>query len=382
MRAGDLRRHRRPVPQEADAGRLRPRQPRAAAAGLLARRVRPPRLGGRGLRAGRARLGARVRPDAVPRGGLAAARRGHAFIPGDFDDDVAFKQLAATVDELDASRGTSGNYAFYLSVPPKFFPKVVQQLKKHGLADAPEGSWRRAVIEKPFGHDLASAQELNALVHEVFAPEQVFRIDHYLGKETVQNILALRFANPMFEPIWNRSLRRPRADHDGRGHRHRWPRRLLRRHRRRTRRHPEPPPPAAGADRDGGARRLRRRVPAHREAEGAERGEAPRATWASTPYAASTRAGWQGGEEVRGYLEEDGIDPRVQHRHLRRRQAGDRQPPLGGRPLLPADRQAARPPRHGDRGRLPARPALPVRPDATEELGRTRSSSASSPTRA
>ncbi|CAL9369633.1 glucose-6-phosphate dehydrogenase [Streptomyces sp. DH-12] len=131
---------------------------------------------------------------------------GMRFVPGDFDDDHAFDQLREAVDELDTSRGTSGNYAFYLSVPPKFFPKVVQQLKKHGLADAPEGSWRRAVIEKPFGHDLTSAQELNAIVHEVFDPEQVFRIDHYLGKETVQNILALRFANQMFEPIWNRSF--------------------------------------------------------------------------------------------------------------------------------------------------------------------------------
>ncbi|KFG72623.1 glucose-6-phosphate dehydrogenase [Streptomyces mutabilis] len=130
---------------------------------------------------------------------------GMRFIPGDFDDDEAFEQLHKAVQELDTSRGTSGNYAFYLSVPPKFFPKVVQQLKKHGLTDAPDGSWRRAVIEKPFGHDLGSARELNALVHEVFDPEQVFRIDHYLGKETVQNILALRFANQMFEPIWNRS---------------------------------------------------------------------------------------------------------------------------------------------------------------------------------
>ncbi|GAB2808856.1 glucose-6-phosphate dehydrogenase [Streptomyces chlorus] len=131
---------------------------------------------------------------------------GMRFVPGDFDDDTAFEQLRLTVDELDSSRGTSGNYAFYLSVPPRFFPKVVQQLKKHGLADAPAGAWRRAVIEKPFGHDLRSAKELNAIVHEVFAPDQVFRIDHYLGKETVQNILALRFANTMFEPIWNRSF--------------------------------------------------------------------------------------------------------------------------------------------------------------------------------
>ncbi|MDX3314392.1 glucose-6-phosphate dehydrogenase [Streptomyces sp. NPDC054884] len=131
---------------------------------------------------------------------------GMRFIPGDFDDDTAFKQLKTAVEELDASRGTGGNFAFYLSVPPKFFPKVVEQLKKHGLAKAPEGSWRRAVIEKPFGRDLVSAQQLNTVVHDVFEPDQVFRIDHYLGKETVQNILALRFANTMFEPIWNRSF--------------------------------------------------------------------------------------------------------------------------------------------------------------------------------
>src|SRR3954453_17803381 len=131
---------------------------------------------------------------------------GMRFIRGDFDDETAFELLRSTVDELDKARGTSGNYAFYLSVPPKFFPKIVRQLKEHGLADAPEGCWRRAVIEKPFGHDLKSARELNALVHDVFEPDQVFRIDHYLGKETVQNILALRFANQMYEPIWNRPL--------------------------------------------------------------------------------------------------------------------------------------------------------------------------------
>ncbi|MFJ6630474.1 glucose-6-phosphate dehydrogenase [Streptomyces sp. NPDC091376] len=131
--------------------------------------------------------------------------QGVRFVQGDFDDDDAFENLKKTITELDQAQGTGGNFAFYLSVPPKFFPKVVKQLKKHGLADQADGSWRRAVIEKPFGHDLASAMELNSIVHEVFAPDQVFRIDHYLGKETVQNIMALRFANTLFEPIWNRS---------------------------------------------------------------------------------------------------------------------------------------------------------------------------------
>jgi glucose-6-phosphate 1-dehydrogenase len=139
---------------------------------------------------------------------------GFRFVPGDFGDDTAFKTLRDTIRELDEHRGTGGNHAFYLSVPPKFFPEVIDQLKEHGLAEPvdprnghPDGTrpWRRVVIEKPFGHDLASAQELNRIVGEVFPSGSVFRIDHYLGKETVQNILALRFANEMFEPIWNRA---------------------------------------------------------------------------------------------------------------------------------------------------------------------------------
>ena len=135
---------------------------------------------------------------------------GIRFVPGEFADDAAFDRLAQTVAQLDAERGTGGNYAFYLSVPPKFFPDVVEQLKRSGLSAAPEDPgghrpWRRVVIEKPFGHDLASARELNEIVNSVFGSDSVFRIDHYLGKETVQNILALRFANTMYEPIWNRS---------------------------------------------------------------------------------------------------------------------------------------------------------------------------------
>ncbi|RLK59274.1 glucose-6-phosphate dehydrogenase [Actinokineospora cianjurensis] len=129
---------------------------------------------------------------------------GFRFVQGTFDDDAAFDKLAETVAELDELRGTSGNHAFYLSIPPGAFPVVTQQLARSGLAKPQRADqWRRVVIEKPFGHDLASARQLNKIVNDVFPEDSVFRIDHYLGKETVQNLLALRFANQLFEPIWN-----------------------------------------------------------------------------------------------------------------------------------------------------------------------------------
>ncbi len=128
---------------------------------------------------------------------------GFRFVPGTFDDPAAFDLLAKTVQELDRDRGTGGNYAFYLSIPPDFFATVCEQLERCGLTKAEGDSWRRVIIEKPFGHDLKSAQQLNDIVEGVFPPDAVFRIDHYLGKETVQNLLALRFANQLYEPVWN-----------------------------------------------------------------------------------------------------------------------------------------------------------------------------------
>jgi glucose-6-phosphate 1-dehydrogenase len=139
---------------------------------------------------------------------------GIRFVSGEFGQDEAFDRLAQTVALLDAERGTAGNRAYYLSIPPGQFPAVVRHLERSGLAggdgsavgSAPGSAkgWRRVVVEKPFGHDLASARELNDLLASVFPSGSVFRIDHYLGKETVQNLLALRFANTLFEPIWNR----------------------------------------------------------------------------------------------------------------------------------------------------------------------------------
>jgi len=126
------------------------------------------------------------------------------FVGGAFDDDAAFDTLSSTLDELRDSHGIAGNAAFYLSIPPAMFPVVLRQMDRTKMCDNDaSGGWRRVVVEKPFGHDLASSRELNKLVDEVFTPEDVFRIDHYLGKETVQNLLALRFANTLFEPVWN-----------------------------------------------------------------------------------------------------------------------------------------------------------------------------------
>ncbi|WP_111726081.1 glucose-6-phosphate dehydrogenase [Corynebacterium renale] len=128
---------------------------------------------------------------------------GMHFAAGNFDDDAAFDSLAADLKHFDETRGTGGNWAFYLSIPPGFFADVCHQLERTGMAQGPDHAWRRVIIEKPFGHDYESAHELNRIVNAVFPESSVFRIDHYLGKETVQNIMALRFANQLFEPFWN-----------------------------------------------------------------------------------------------------------------------------------------------------------------------------------
>ena len=127
---------------------------------------------------------------------------GLVVVNGQYNDVETYRSLGHTMDKMSAERGTNGNYAFYLAIPPELFPTVLGGIGTAGLCAEDDG-WRRVVVEKPFGHDLESARELDDMVTKVFHQDAVFRIDHYLGKETVQNLMALRFANELYEPLWN-----------------------------------------------------------------------------------------------------------------------------------------------------------------------------------
>jgi glucose-6-phosphate 1-dehydrogenase len=126
------------------------------------------------------------------------------YMTGSFEEEKAFVSLKQDLETIEAERKLSGNRVYYLAVPPRFFSPIIIQLGQSGLAEEKEGCWRRLVIEKPLGHDLASTRELAKTMSQAFKENQIYRIDHYLGKETVQNIMVLRFANGIFEPTWNR----------------------------------------------------------------------------------------------------------------------------------------------------------------------------------
>ncbi len=127
------------------------------------------------------------------------------FVKGDFQDPEAYKRLQQQISEVEKLHNTGGNKFFYLAVAPRFFTPIVQQLGNAGLVKEENGKWARIIIEKPFGHDLESARLLNAELKKVLDEKQIYRIDHYLGKETVQNVMVFRFTNNIIEPLWNRN---------------------------------------------------------------------------------------------------------------------------------------------------------------------------------
>ena len=124
------------------------------------------------------------------------------YVPGDFNDAALYQKLKSSLEAVEGKRQRQRNRIFYLATPPEADPTIVKHLGESGLA-RPEQGWARVVVEKPFGHDLESGCQLNAELATVFQEKQIYRIDHYLGKETVQNIFVLRFANGILEPIWN-----------------------------------------------------------------------------------------------------------------------------------------------------------------------------------
>jgi glucose-6-phosphate 1-dehydrogenase len=148
------------------------------------------------------------RRDVCPRSGTDAdwkwLRERMFYFHGGFDDAATYTGLKKFLSDVDAKHHTGGNYLFYLATPPKIFAMIAKQLGGAGLVREEENKWRRVIVEKPFGTDLPSAQALDRQLLDVLAEKQIYRIDHYLGKETVQNIMVMRFANGIFEPLWNR----------------------------------------------------------------------------------------------------------------------------------------------------------------------------------
>ena len=278
----------------------------------------------------------------------------------DFADAAGFDALSARLDEIDEEHGTRGNRMFYLATQPSQFAELVAQLGRVGLDhEHHDGGWRRVVIEKPFGHDLDSAKRLNREVGKVFRESQVYRIDHYLGKETVRNLLVFRFGNGIFEPLWNRRY----VDHvqitvaesigiENRGAFYE----------------------QTGASRDVLQNHLLQLVsliamepPATFEADALrdEKVKVLRAIDMDTAAATDVvrgqyGPGWIAATRVPGYRQEPDVDPAVGDGDVRRRQAHDRRLALVRRPLLRPDRQAPAQALHRDRHPVPRGPAPPV----------------------
>ena len=255
---------------------------------------------------------------------------GFRFVQGSFDDDEAFDRLEN--DRRTTSTGSAAPAATTRSTcrSRRRVPGgAASSSPGPGLSAQDGDQWRRVVIEKPFGHDLKSAIELNEIVNDVFPEESVFRIDHYLGKETVQNILALRFANQLFEPIWNSHyvdhVQITMAEDIGLGGRAGYydgigaARDVIQNHLLQLLAFTAMEEPTSFS-----ARRA-----ARREDQGPQRDPAGRTRSTETTARGQYTGGWQGGELVRGLKEEEGFDPELQHRDLRGHHLRGRDPPLG-----------------------------------------------------
>ncbi len=283
------------------------------------------------------------------------------YLPGDFDDDGAYERLGDRLTTCDRAAGVPLNRCFYLATAPEFFAIIVRRLGDHGL-DHHASAAVRVVIEKPFGRDLDDARRLNRAVLSVFAESQVFRIDHYLGKETVQNLLALRFANELFEPIWNRNhisqvqitaaedigIEGRASYYDATGAL----RDLVQNHLLQLLCHVAMEPPiefTADEVRDEKAKVLRAIEPPAPD-------DVPRVA-----VRAQYGPGTVGGEPVPGYLEEEGVPPDSTTETYAALRLEVRQLALGRGAVLPAHRQAARPQAHRDRRDAQARAAPGVR---------------------
>ena len=253
-------------------------------------------------------------PEAAESPLWAALVGGFRYVAGEYEDPETFKRLEHVLEEIDAARGTGGSRLYYLATPPSTFPAVAAALGRAGLnRPATEDGFVRVVVEKPYGRDLRSAEALDEALHDVFGEDQIYRIDHYLGKETVQNLLAFRFANTIFEPVWNRRyidhIQITAAESEGVGRR-------------------------GGFYEEAGALRdivqnhvmqvlslVLMEPPVSMDADGIrdEKVKALKAVEIPTPEDVMVEVvrgryteGWIEGEEVRGYRQEEGVDPRSQ----------------------------------------------------------------------
>ena len=288
------------------------------------------------------------------------------YIKGDFNTIETFKHLAAKIADAQKTWNLPGNVLFYLAVAPAFFAKVVEQLNAVGLTTQTANAWRRIIIEKPFGHDLASARELNSALSKNVEESQIYRIDHYLGKETVQNIMVFRFGNSTFEPIWNRryieyvqitvaeelgvELRGGYYDHSG------VVRDMVQNHILSVLSliAMEPPSSISG---DSVRNEKVKVLEAIRPME-------PEEVIANT-VRGQYGAGEIDGKSVPAYRTEPDVNPKFEHGDLRCHEAGGGKLALGGGSVLRSQRQTPGRPHHANRHRLP--------PCATSSFRRRRS---------